>query len=482
MFQGTSDYYIHIHQQNIGAASGGDSSTTINYKQQREAAWNAAKSYYSTLFAANISKESISLTEEAFKDKDVLTELNEQMQIAIQKALRADTIYKGLTHQKTAVYGRGKWIGEHIQGKDVQSALWAFDRVLNAVAETCRLIRSDYGKDLAAALLQLKNTKGLSLTDKNTRLMTALNTFAFRGKGTTFQKQQIEFVIATLQNFAKGIAAGESAKDITKLVDSIFNTGFSEGFGAMLRTDAVTAINRVTKQALTGAKPTKITFTDEFGRIVNDNYGDEKDYKTDTRMENVVMKVSASNHIKEGKITFNLGLSNKQYRTAAFPAFEKVTGETVIHGGRSGRIEEALDSLFGAGAVRQKYLSYNYLIWYNQRGQLGKEIEELSDLIATRQLIRIFSSRGGIKDFSQFMLINGQIIPIWDILQQMKNVQDNDVVSLEIHGLPADPTSYFTLKQYDRIKQLNQEVSRAVVSANLHLDKLKGSVFEWEKT
>ena len=85
----------------------------------------------------------------------------------------------------------------------------------------------------------------------------------------TFQKQQVEFVITTLQNFAKGIAAGESAKDITKLVDSIFNTGFSEGFGAMLRTDAVTAINRVTKQTLTGAEPTKITFTDEFGRFTN---------------------------------------------------------------------------------------------------------------------------------------------------------------------------------------------------------------------
>ena len=194
------------------------------------------------------------------------------------------------------------------------------------------------------------------------------------------------------------------------------------------------------------------------------------------------MEVAASDHIDKGQITFNLGLSNKQYRKAAFPAYEEVTKKTEIHGGKSGRIKEALDSLFGVGTSRQKYLSYNYLTWYNQRDQLGVEIEELSDLIATRQLIRIFASRGGIKDFSQFMLVNGQIIPIWNILQQMKEASIDEIVSLEIEGLPSDPESYSILKQYTRMQQLNTEISTAVISATLHLDKLKGSAFEWAKT
>lgn len=484
LFEGTSDYYIHKHKQNIGAASGGGDSKTINYKQQREAAWNAAKSYYKTLFAANVSENSLGLVEEAFRNDDVLAELNQQMKIAIQNALKVDKIYEGFNQQKVAAYGGGDWVGEHIRGRDTQNALAAFDRVLGAVAKTCDLVQSQYGDDLAIALIQLRNTKGLTLKQKNSRLLAALERFSFLKNGATFQEQQVNAVIKTLENFSKGVSdtRKNKAKDVTKLADSIFNTGFAEGFGAMLRTDAITAINRVTKQALTGAEPTKITFTDEFGRIVTDNYGDDKDYKTDTRLENVSMEVTTSDHIQKGQITFNLGLSNKQYRTAAFPAYEKVTGKTEVHGGRSGRIEEALDSLFGAGTSRQKYLSYNYLIWYHQRSEVGKEIEELSDLIATRQLIRIFSSRGGIKDFSQFMLINGQVIPIWDILQQMRYVEGNEVVTLEIKDLPEDPSSYFALDQRERVKQLNEVISKSVIAAHLHLDKLKGSIFEWEET
>ena len=345
-------------------------------------------------------------------------------------------------------------------------------------------MQSKYGDSLAIALIQLRNTKGLTLKQKNSKLLAELNKFAILANGETFEEQQVYAVVKTLENFAKDVSSTKrgSADDITKSVESIFNTGFAEGFGAMLRTDAVTAINRYTSQAITGAKDTHITFTDEFGRIVTDSYGDTKDYKTDTRLENVTMEVTASDHISEGQITFNLGLSNKQYRKAAFPAYEKVTKKTTIHGGRSGRIEEALDSLFGVGTSRQKYLSYNYLTWYNQKDQLETEIKELSDLIATRQLIRIFASRGGIKDFSQFMLVNGQIIPVWSILQQMKEAPIDEIVSLEIEGLPKKPESYFVLEQYIRMQQLNTKISTAVISAMLHLDKLKGSAFERTET
>lgn len=484
LFEGTSDYYIHKHQQNIGAASGEGDSKIINYKDQKEAAWNAAKSYYKTLFVANISDAAVGLTEEAFKTDDVLTELNKQMQTAVQNALRPDKIYEGLNQQKVAAYGGDNWVGEHIRGRDTQNALAAFDRVLGAVAKTCDLVQSKYGDSLAIALIQLRNTKGLTLRQKGSRLLAELDKFAILKNGKTFEEQQVYTVVQKLESFAKGVLNPRkgTADKITKIVESIFNTSFAEGFGAMLRTDAVTAINRYTSRAITGAKNTHITFTDEFGRIVTDNYGDEKDYKTDTRLENVTMEVAASDHINKGQITFNLGLSNKQYRKAAFPAYEEVTKKTEIHGGKSGRIKEALDSLFGVGTSRQKYLGYNYLTWYNQRDQLGVEIEELSDLIATRQLIRIFASRGGIKDFSQFMLVNGQIIPIWNILQQMKEASIDGIVSLEIEGLPSDPESYSILEQYTRMQQLNTEISTAVISATLHLDKLKGSAFEWTKT
>ena len=40
----------------------------------------------------------------------------------------------------------------------------------------------------------------------------------------------------------------------------------------------------------------------------------------------------------------------------------------------------------------------------------------LQDLILTRQLVKLFSSRGGEDDFSQWMLVNGQVISIWQLI------------------------------------------------------------------
>jgi hypothetical protein len=42
---------------------------------------------------------------------------------------------------------------------------------------------------------------------------------------------------------------------------------------------------------------------------------------------------------------------------------------------------------------------------------------ELNDLIATRQIIRLFSSAGTESDFVNFMLLNGKIISVWDIVK-----------------------------------------------------------------
>jgi hypothetical protein len=36
----------------------------------------------------------------------------------------------------------------------------------------------------------------------------------------------------------------------------------------------------------------------------------------------------------------------------------------------------------------------------------------LNDILLTRQINRIFASRGGVKDFSQYVLVNGMVVSI----------------------------------------------------------------------
>lgn len=49
--------------------------------------------------------------------------------------------------------------------------------------------------------------------------------------------------------------------------------------------------------------------------------------------------------------------------------------------------------------------------------------EELNDLILKRQILRLFATNSSFQDFSQFILINGQIISIWEVLQYALNTE-----------------------------------------------------------
>ena len=41
----------------------------------------------------------------------------------------------------------------------------------------------------------------------------------------------------------------------------------------------------------------------------------------------------------------------------------------------------------------------------------------VNDLIVTRQILRLFATAGNESDFAQFMLVNGKIVSVWNIVQ-----------------------------------------------------------------
>ena len=76
-------------------------------------------------------------------------------------------------------------------------------------------------------------------------------------------------------------------------------------------------------------------------------------------------------------------------------------------GGSGGTLREALNSLFDTDM--EHYLAYNTLAYGSK---LPAANMALNDIILTRQLNRLFATRGGAKDFSQFVLVNGYVVSI----------------------------------------------------------------------
>lgn len=107
----------------------------------------------------------------------------------------------------------------------------------------------------------------------------------------------------------------------------------------------------------------------------------------------------------------------------------------------------------------------------------------LNEVILTRQIVRLFSSRGGRSDFAQFMFVNGQIVPIWNII--MSTLQDvsksaslqgtkTQPVTLSISGRGEiqNATQTYEESLIERIYNVNKAVQRAKIKAELNLNRL----------
>ena len=173
----------------------------------------------------------------------------------------------------------------------------------------------------------------------------------------------------------------------------------------------------------------------------------------------------------------DVGISTKSYVTQFFGDIKNQKKQSFASGS-GGTLKEALEAIFDNN-IRPLYLSYNIFAHGSKR---PKEVKALNDLILTRQLVRLFSSRGGSKDFSQFMVINGRVVSIWQIIlatekfvglsnslggaQQMVSLTIPNRVKIE----DAEKASYSD--RYSRIKAINSEINKTRIYAHLHIDKL----------
>ena len=189
------------------------------------------------------------------------------------------------------------------------------------------------------------------------------------------------------------------------------------------------------------------------------------------------------------EIKMNIGISSKFYTGTSFLgnlSDDKLKGK--FSSGSGGTVKEALLNIFPNSGER--YVVYNFLVH-------SQYTREINNLLATRQLLRLFSSSGIDKDFSQYMLINGKVVSMWQIVRYAmstdlllsnslleKGASQGVVISIQGRENFGKKGSFVKNKDgitpimaaWQRSKERNNIINKAKVTATLHLANLAKSV------
>ena len=292
----------------------------------------------------------------------------------------------------------------------------------------------DYGENLSKVLEKFKQENKAVLL--NTPLMKEAIT-------------NLEDIISPIKNMylekQKGSRTIREATTVGKLQGRVTNNFFpnlSEILAAQIEETAVSNAIKIHKNARrTGAETSQIQITDVQGNYSNYGFfedGGKKQDKADNIYENVQMKVSNLRDGESGYFNIDIGISSKSYVTQHFEMDTSLADFNDVYSlGGGMTIGNAFRLLLGDinADVYKKYLGYN--IFARDSDELPKALNSLQDVLLTRSIVYIASGRNK-KNIAQFMMINGNLLSIWDIIKytfdhdigksssQLKDIDENN--------------------------------------------------------
>ena len=492
-YSGSYDYnnggniYVHLHVRNIGRAMNGPSVAPSQvasiFKERKNQALNATKKQFRTLFKNSLDTESVELLNQVFNNDDLMTELQRQIGEKLQKALSVDKMQALMAIQKSGIATDN--FAQTILEQSEES-IKNFDILLNSLAQAASLLDTKSGARLAVLLShQHKINNRIQL---GRFLSKALSDFEKENQKvlmTDLEIQQADQIAGTIKSLAKALQTGKIKKGkgdtigkaaVRRMIESIFNTGFAESISAILKNTTFVSLGQAFQATLTGSKEVQIEYNDQFGNAIAKSKGEAAAGKADAVFKNVQMKINSSNK----QITLNIGISDKFYKTNHFPGLRGNENKNLYSAGAGGPLVQALWSSFGSN-LKYLYYAYNTLSHSNRAGW-NETQGALNEVILTRQIIRLFSSRGGSEDFAQFMFVNGQIVPIWDIIiSTIENIslssargQQSQPVTLSISGKEDIQKAAQNYRRTieERIYSVNKAIQKAKITAHLNLNNL----------
>lgn len=486
-----ADFYIHKRKRDIGKAAGGnhmgDREIANVFSRQKEQAGEASKTMYKTLFLKNLKVDDGSidllnaLTEE---DNDsIIEEIDKQIKRNLQSAINQEELSKLMDlYKDTATFSKNL-LGE------AQVAVDAFGKMLDNFAEASMLVHGPAGEALASLLIFYKDettsSNKLTLRKMGQTLHQIVDDYIHMYPIVDIDEAKILDALNALNRLGTSFKTGKTStnesvieSNITRVVDSVFSSGFSEVVSSQVRSVIGLTIDE-TLTKLVGHKTSAVQFSDVKGRFIDSLGGKKAAQKTDISNPAVEVVLDKSEVTPQGgNITMTLGISGKFYRTTGFPG-GKYDGQKIhFSSGSGGSLKEALNTLLETDM--QHYLAYNTL--FQGSDGLPASTVALQDIILTRQITRLFATRGGVKDFSQYIIVNGQVVSIWDLLQYAlrndvglsKSMDKDEKQAISLHIQGRKEIFMYSKEKNARIRvpNVNKAINRATISANVRVEKL----------
>lgn len=469
-----NNFYIHLNKINIGNKSN-NKPPNENFKTLKKQMSIQLKSQYTELFSKNLRassetlkaiSDSMDITEEELINKidnQIRKNLQEEISVSKLQAL-FNTVKKENLNQilKTAV-----------DEKNIKKLGEAFE----TISKCLNLLEGDNGFLGVALNSSIKNAKNFSEVGNN--LSTALKEWEVKNNLKTIKREALEASFKQLQNLAYVLQTGKfksSKKDlsadglVTLISNGLISTSIAEGLAFSMKAKANGILSNVIAKSV-GTKAQIVEYHDGSREKVTG--------KTDILLPNVKIKIEGGS---EKGISLNIGISSKFYTGKAF--LGNIPDKNIIGSfgsGSGGSLKEALLNIFPSQTDR--YFAYNYMAH-------DMYTTQMNDLIATRQLLRLFSTTGSSKDFVQYMLINGKIISIWQLIQyaisndlglsnSMEGSKTQGIV-LSIPDRPKFKEKPIPIKEglspieaaWQRSRKQNSAINEARVYASLHLKNL----------
>ena len=498
-------YYIHRHAQCIGLANMGSPETEDTliklYNESRDAGIEASKLNYRILFTQSLSKNSriaLGLATDGYIKENTVKNLNTALAQAIANNLQVGKL-QHLMDQQRALYN------SDIFSKIKMNQLDGFNKLLEVVFDLFNYIKSSnaINRIKEAIFTSLENAH-LAGADRQTMGLTLQNELAnfIKNKNlySNFELQQMKLVISKINGFTSQLINNYSGKDhnpisqqsLKDAFQGVFSQGFAEAFLARMQTDASTEAIKFTKKILkgktTGQTQVVVTLIDTSlgnkkiqGREGSPigSYGKPEAGKADDKFNNVSFIYKETPTSDGLQLSIDIGLSSKFYRSLKMSGVSGTQSMSKeIHFGSGSSLFDILYLLAQLSDNYDKYLylSFNTLAHYNK---LKQAVKALKQAILARNIVNMAASRGGKEDFAQFMVINNQVISIWDIILQVQkdtrvdSLAQNQAIKINF-PLPDQVNQQTEEPPINRVKRINAQIYKSYIKGTLKLNKLAG--------
>lgn len=501
------DLYIHKRKRDIGLANDGtemsDGEISKQFSKQKEQAVNAVKTHYQNMLLDNIVIEDnlkTLLNEAMSEDENLIDMIDKSIKKNMEQTINRYELQKLRRHHLHLLD-----LGQQLFTGTTAQKIKTFDSFLEGLAQTVRLIKSPAADLFAIVLAQEKIGKKKrsikpSTIQLGTKIEHAIENFIIAIddkpiKLPTDPNDPLLSSISALNTFANTLSLGTTTtknsvteKNMSDIIDSLFEQGFHEIVGSQLQSTANFNLDQALT-TVTGHDTVKVERTDTKGKTIGFTTDAARFGKKDINLKNVYVKLDLPKQYSQfSELNMNIGISNKNYRTSAIfggaASISRMQTGLSFDSGSGGSLREALHAIFETDFDR--YLAYNTLA----RGtELNAATQALNTLILTRNINRLFATRGGAQDFASYILINGQIISIWDLITYVsdaknqiglsQSMQNNtrQGASIHIQGREKIISAREPEQARLRVPRVNNAVAQASISAMVHVDKLAQALF-----